>query len=550
MLRCQVAGASFAMLWLGSAAFAHDHSAHRAEQQRRAAEARAAHMADSGADRQAQPQRKLTIHLVDAADRKPLSGLVRITNADSGAAIPLAGQIHRELQWHAVGPETTVTVPAIKLRVESFHGIETTLATREVDLSGRTEAAIDVPLTRFYNPRSTGLRGGNTHLHLMKLSYLEALRYLKVVPAADGLDVVYLSHLRRAEAERDYITNEVVENALAGQELQRLNQFGGVFGLGEEHRHNFGPQGEGFGHVMLLDIKRLVQPVSIGPGIMVKGTDERPLHIGIQQARDDGATVIWCHNTFGYEDIPNWFAGVLDAQNIFDGGKHGSYADTFYKYLNVGLRVPFSTGTDWFIYDFSRVYVPVAEPVTSARWLGSLKAGRSYITNGTFLEFQVDDHRSGDTLELKQSTMVRVRGRGVGRNDFRGLELIHNGEVVHRDSTNAADGHFTSEIDVPQRLDRPGWLALRIPLDAGRNELDKPLFAHTSPVYVDFGGRRPFDEKVARALLEEIESNIRTIGEKAKFGDDKERERVLSIHRAGIAELEKRLIRDTIAPIR
>jgi hypothetical protein len=96
------------------------------------------------------------------------------------------------------------------------------------------------------------------------------------------------------------------------------------------------------------------------PGIMKEGTDGIPLQRGIRTAREDGATVIWCHNTFGHEDIPNWVSGLLHAQNIFDGGDHGTYEDTFYRYLNVGMKVPFSTGTDWFIYDFSRVYLPIS----------------------------------------------------------------------------------------------------------------------------------------------------------------------------------------------
>ena len=100
--------------------------------------------------------------------------------------------------------------------------------------------------------------------------------------------------------------------------------------------------------------------------------------------------MIWCHNTFGHEDIPNWVAGLLHAQNIFDGGDHGSYEDTFYRYLNVGMKVPFSTGTDWFIYDFSRVYVPLAGELTTKRWLAELAAGRSYITNGPLLELTAD----------------------------------------------------------------------------------------------------------------------------------------------------------------
>ena len=118
--------------------------------------------------------------------------------------------------------------------------------------------------------------------------------------------------------------------------------------------------------MMLLNLQELVLPVSIGPGIMKLGTDGLPVQRGIDTARRDGGTAVWCHNRWGFEHIPNWVLGRLDAQNIFDGGAHGSYKDSFYRFLNAGLRVPFSTGTDWFIYDFARVFVPVADDKLTA----------------------------------------------------------------------------------------------------------------------------------------------------------------------------------------
>jgi hypothetical protein len=60
-------------------------------------------------------------------------------------------------------------------------------------------------------------------------------------------------------------------------------------------------------------------------GITGEGPDWPSLRRGIAQARDDGATVIWCHNTFGHEDVPDWLAGLLHAHSIFEGGTHGSY---------------------------------------------------------------------------------------------------------------------------------------------------------------------------------------------------------------------------------
>ncbi len=93
----------------------------------------------------------------------------------------------------------------------------------------------------------------NTHLHLKKLTREESDRYLRDFPAADGLDVLFISHLLRAGDDREYITNQYPTGR-----LKFLETRGVLVSNGEEHRHNFGPGGEGYGHVMLLGLKELV----------------------------------------------------------------------------------------------------------------------------------------------------------------------------------------------------------------------------------------------------------------------------------------------------
>ena len=84
----------------------------------------------------------------------------------------------------------------------------------------------------------------------MRLTHAEAVRYLELVPEADDLDLVFLSHLERKPEDLEYISNRFTEADLRG-----LSRKGALFGNGEEH--NFGPGGEGFGHVLFLDIRRL-----------------------------------------------------------------------------------------------------------------------------------------------------------------------------------------------------------------------------------------------------------------------------------------------------
>jgi hypothetical protein len=523
--------------WLIQASPAHDHTKQQFERQRALAQAAAAVQAEA-APRGAAGEKscRLTIELTLDDAPQAVAGLVRITNLATGKAIAFTDEIQREVNWHAVASPVTLVVPRGKLKIEAMFGLESILVTREIDLSAKEQQSIKIELKRFYKPADRKLVAGNTHLHLMKLTHAEAVRYLETVPRADGLDLVFLSHLKRTPEDVDYISNLFTDG-----DLGRLSKGGVLFGNGEEHRHNFGPQAEGYGHVMFLNLQRLVEPVSIGPGIMKTGTDGRPLQRGIREARGQEATVIWCHNQFGHEDLPNWIAGVLDAQNIYDGNPHGTYADTYYRYLNLGLKVPFSTGTDWFIYDFSRVYLPLEGELTARRWLLELAHGRSYITNGPFLELTAGGKQIGDVVAAKSGDELAITARALGRSDFRGLELIHNGEVIHKAAAAQADGHFTADLEFRLKLTEPGWIAARIPLEAGQNEFAKPLFAHTSPIYIELEGQRIFRPEVARGMIAEMEKSIEAIKTEGKFADAAEEEAVLSVYREGIAAMQKRI---------
>ncbi len=486
---------------------------------------------------------RLNVDLRELPARRAVPGHVRITNVATGRPIRINELYHRDRNWHVLAGPTALTVPQTKVRIEAFHGIETVVQQATLDLTGKDAAEVQLELRRIYEPAALNLRSGNTHLHLMNMTFEEADYYLRTVPRADGLDLVFLSHLRRIPEEVAYITNSIVEQSFAGGSLARLSESGVLYGNGEEHRHNFGPGGQGYGHVMLLNLMRLIEPVSLGPGLMKAGTDGLPLRVGLERARGDGATVIWCHNLFGLEDIPNWLAGTLDAQNIFDGGDHGSYEDTYYRYLNIGLRVPFSTGTDWFLYDFSRVYVPFEGELTVANWLNGLKQGRTYITNGTFLELTADGKPIGETITAAGPTTVRVRARGLGRNAFQRIELIQNGLVVATVACRETDGVYAAELEQDVEFRESGWLALRIPSEAGQNEWGRKLFAHTSPIYVDLAGRRRFDGQVAASLLEEVRDSQQQILKQATFADDQERQRILSGYEQAAAKLQLMLTR-------
>lgn len=503
----------------------------------------------------------LTLELVDSDTGELLPGVVQIRDMQGklveipelinrGQGIDPPGPIH---EWWVLPRSTKITVPATTVAVHAFSGLETEIASREIDLTGTSKAELRLPLARFHRAREKGYIAGNTHLHLKALSREQADRYLREAPLVDGLDVVFVSYLERAEADLEYTSNKYSHRDLEQLSHNHVDSGHVHFGHGQEHRHNFGSHGEGYGHILLLDIPYIIQPVSIGPGIMKRGSDAPALQSGIDEARSLGGKVVWAHNLYGFEDIPNWITGRVHANNIYDGSHRGSFEDTYYRYLNIGLKVPFSTGTDWFIYDFSRVYVMSDRAITPREWLDRLAEGRTYITNGPLLEFTVDGQAIGATLDLDEPRDVTVRASAIGRADFHRLELIHNGTVVATATSRVSDGHFAAQMEQRVAIDGPAWLAIRTPpppaperdgAAANRfpaNEYGGKLFSHTSPIYVRFAGRDVFDSETARGLLAEMESDWRQIEKQAVFANPGEREQVKRVYDEAIAKLQARL---------
>jgi len=496
------------------------------------------------AARREQDTVKVHVRVVDASTGADRPAIVRVFSDKEARAIALPGLLDRFQAlkvsddlwgWHVLPASgAQLTLPRGKIRIEAFAGLESALAAKEFYLSKDRPEKIGLKLDAIFQPEKNNLASGNTHLHLMKLTKEQADEYLRQIPAADNLRVMFISYLERDKDDLTYITNRYPIG-----ELRQFKATGVLFNNGEEHRHNFKAYGQGYGHVMFLNIKELVKPVSLGPGITGAGFDDRALQPGIENARGQGGTVIWCHNTFGYEDVLNALAGRLHALNVFDGSRKDGYEDNYYRYLNIGMRLPISTGTDWFLYDFSRVYVQVNGKLTIPNWLDGLKAGRNVVTNGPLLTLTVDGKNIGETIRLREPKTVRIEATSIGRHNFHKLQLIHNGKVVKSQAVEETKP-FRAKLVHQIRFDEPGWLAVRID-STTKNELGQVLFAHTSPVYVEYQGRNRFDIEAARGLLRQIEEGQAAIRAQGHFSTPEARNRILAMYDQAANDLRKRI---------
>jgi hypothetical protein len=511
-------------------------------------------------------------------------GLVRISPQAGGEWLPLPGMFERPAGWHSMPARGEVRLPPGRYLVEATRGMDSLVDRKRIEVERALTAEVALEARRFYEPAARNLRAVNTHLHLLLRARLkmgvdlasraDADAYLRTVAETDGLDLVYVSYLTQPG-------QAVVSNDYTADDLRAFSGGATEFADGIEHRHGGvrikvplppapGP-GEKpvysrddsqvamtYGHALLLGLDRHRVPASLGPGLssLPEATDGTPLREGMRVARDEGGAVVWCHGSYGVEWIPSWTGGLLDGQNIYDGSTEGTFETVYYPLLNAGLRVPFSAGSDWGVWDFSRVLVASAEPLNHAAFRRELAAGRTYITNEPFLEFTAGDVPAGDTVAMAAGRRVRVRGRAVGRSDFVRLQVVHDGTVAHEVPCRAVDGHFEAAIDHDFEVTKSGWVALRIPPETpysirarvtgrGVNILAKPIFAHTSPVYLSVDGRPAFDPAAVELLISRVRAALAAIDQYGRFADGAEREEIRRIYTEAEAVLRDRLAGET-----
>ncbi|MEO6058286.1 MAG: CehA/McbA family metallohydrolase, partial [Gemmatimonadales bacterium] len=176
-------------------------------------------------------------------------------------------------------------------------------------------------------------------------------------------------------------------------------------------------------------------------------------------------------------------------------------AHVWYRALNCGFRLPAGAGTDAMAnfaslrgpVGMNRVYVRTGTrgaAVDQRVLLDSLRAGRTFVTNGPLLELTARGRQVGEEVHLPAGggeVPVRVSLRSNVPVDH--LELVVNGQVVRELPLVGDRTRADLALTLPVR--ESGWVLLRARTDrAIYPVLDLYPYATTSPVYLTVG-RRP-----------------------------------------------------------
>jgi hypothetical protein len=290
--------------------------------------------------------------------------------------------------------------------------------------------------------------------------------------------------------------------------------------VGQENRQHT------LGHLGLLGLKRPVMPWSSD------GPDEAELGGNLETSLSRWADA--CHEQGGMVVIPHFPSPYCEGPALIVTGRSDAVEwlvqeprghREFYRYLNMGYRLPLAGGTDKMSSDTAvgmcRTYVriPEEEPFSYERWCRGLAAGRTFITTGPLIELQVEGVHPGDDVELPAAGgTVEVHARVRGVFPVHSLEIVMNGEVVAR--TERASGERSLSIREPIAVDRHSWIAARCGgpsyFDGPRHvdSWERPIFAHTSAVYLAVGGPwEMFDPEETAAPLALLRGGVRYIRE-------------------------------------
>jgi hypothetical protein len=202
--------------------------------------------------------------------------------------------------------------------------------------------------------------------------------------------------------------------------------------------------------------------------------------------------------------------------------------EVYYRFLNCGFHLPVSAGSASAVKEaplgYNRVYVKLDRPFSYANWFQALKSGHSFATNGPMLFLTVNGVEPGHTLRLSrpQPSRLRIHAEASSSEGLDRLEILFKGRLIKSVSNPEPSQKLLADFE--SLASETGWVVARC--------FEKPgatiRFAHTSPVYIQFGQESGIVAADARFFIEWIDREIRFYQEQRGFRKDSDRSEMLS----------------------
>ncbi len=458
-----------------------------------------------------------------------------VTDSSGGAWFPEGvlkkWDVHHRPFFH--GHDVTLTVPAESLHVVCTRGFEFDRTEFDVNPAAGETFVAECDPRRLFDPAAEGYYGGDLHAHMnysgdlictpadaARMQLGEGLHLLNLTVGNLSTSLVYDRELLEATAGADLPWS--TDDAVARMGVEYRNDLLG-------HVHALGPSGPPSryyaGH------ERSDHPEDWPPNkaaceeLRGLGASVGYAHPALEAFPEDGSTDRFFRvprSVEARELVADAALGVVDSVDLISPTNDEGAVFLYHRLLSCGLRLAATAGTDVFLSfshgpgvasnppGWGRVYAHLGGRGLSVEsFKEAIRAGRTMVTNGPWLTFEVNGQGPGAVLDLAAGECLdiraRVRGQGADR-----LSLVGPDGVM-------AEQDAASELRFETEAGGPTWISAVARGASHPGTLDESVLAHTSPVYVDVAGRRVARATDARWCLGFLDTLERFVDEHGRF---------------------------------
>jgi hypothetical protein len=443
------------------------------------------------------PLGRMRLRIFERESGRPVVAAVSLDSKD-GKPHAAMGALYRRTAGRTYSYAryaTDIDAPAgdYRLRVTRGPEIRAHEATISIEAGVSTEHAVF--LDRWADSRARGEYSGENHIHA---NYGYGAWYStpeSVLDQVEGEDL-RVAHLVVANSDGDGVFDR--EYFLGDPDP--ISNDRALLRWGEEFRSTI------WGHLTLAGIATIVEPVFTGFAGTTNPLDV-PTNADVAAlARERGGVVSYTHpasnasspygSVYGAKGLPLDAAlGAVDTIDVLGFG-YGATLDLWYRLLDCGFRLPAASGTDCFLNrivsyppGWGRTYVQLGAFGEGA-WLEGQKTGRSFVSTGPMLRFDVDGIRSGGEIFRALPTTLHVRATVEAQFPLDVVEVVLNARVVHRRALEPAEPLRTRvEFAIDVDAEASGWIALRASGSAPGEYPAPGQRAHANPVWLTIAER-------------------------------------------------------------
>lgn len=422
--------------------------------------------------------------------------------------------VNHQPYFHA--DELEFSLPVGTWQITAARGIEFERAVFTVIIiEGKSTPVYWDPQRRF-DPGASGWHSGDLHVHLnYSGDHVLEPKDAHRMQLGEGLNLMML---QSGNLAGPLVYDREILAATAGTALWEGHDHTAL--AGHEFRNGL------LGHLHGMGLGAVPDPPFTGD----EGTDHPhdwpPNAAACQQMKDLGGVVTYAHPSFSaLEEIEHLYSpmrsvearelvadaalGNVDTMEIVSCSNDAGAVVLWHHLLNCGLRLTATAGTDVFLSfahgpgvasnppGWGRMYAHLDNaPLTVGAYRDAITRGRTVVTNGPWITLDVDGAGPGSVRDLSIGDRLWVRATVAGS----GVDQL----VLHGPTGEIA----TTDKDVLEyelEVGRPSWVAAAAYGDDDPHTLGAPVFAHTTPVYLDVNGRRVAEPESARWCLHALD---------------------------------------------